>query len=59
MGEPEDSVQAFVGHAQGHEQAGGQLCASAGRWHLWWSLGAGEGFLGSSLEITGQNMSEL
>lgn len=58
MGEPEGSVQAFMGHAQGHEQAG-QLWASAGIWHLWWSLGTGEGFLGSSLEVTGQNMSEL
>lgn len=46
MGEPEDSVQTFVDHAQGHEQVGGQLWASAGRWHLWWSLSAGKGFLG-------------
>lgn len=38
--------KAFVSHAQGREQAKGQLWTSAGRWYLWWSLSAGEGVLG-------------
>lgn len=48
--------EAFVGHAQGHEVSSGQVLrdgTSGGVSVL------GRGFLGSNLEVTGQNMSKL